>query len=381
MIVKLVSRIWWLCMPLPLIALITAASGILRNDSVKQVPFLMQSPTPNGQILFDFPDLASFRIRLGISAGKDMTPFTSVRTFPQHWARDDIHSFILDDITRLALEYAKGLQLITSKASEPVWLIISGPDNPLDQPSTFVDQLADSAGCARDLPFLQQLGVNAIRAYSVDLTLNHDSCMAALSGAGIHVILDPTLPLNGSIDTTQPTWSTNLQDEVLTSSATNAAPFIKAAARDIKAYLASISSSALVGYADIDGTSNFRDAVANYLQCDPSGTGSGATSIDLFGLNNYEWCGNASTTTYDALNAEFANYNVAAYLGRTGFARGVCRMVLHAGAYLRRRPPFSASWSCDGGRVERQTGDEERDAIGPATRHGVAGISLRAREN
>ncbi|KAF8209778.1 Glucanosyltransferase-domain-containing protein [Mycena galopus ATCC 62051] len=72
-------------------------------------------------------------------------------------------------------------------------LIISGPDNPLDQPSTFVDQLADSAGCARDLPFLQQLGVNAIRAYSVDSTLNHDSCMAALSGAGIYVILDLTL--------------------------------------------------------------------------------------------------------------------------------------------------------------------------------------------
>ncbi|KAF8209875.1 glycoside hydrolase family 72 protein [Mycena galopus ATCC 62051] len=230
--------------------------------------------------------------------------------------------------------YVKGIAYQTQR------LIISGPDNPLDQPSTFVDQLADSAGCARDLPFLQQLGVNAIRAYSVDSTLNHDSCMAALSGAGIYVILDLTLPLNGSIDTTQPTWSTNLQDEyiktinafskydnvlaynvgneVLTSGATNAAPFIKAAARDIKAYLASISSSALVGYADIDGTSDFRDAVAEYLSCDPSGTGSGATSIDLFGLNNYEWCGNASTTTYDALNAEFANYNVAAYFSEFG---------------------------------------------------------------
>ncbi|KAF8209866.1 Glucanosyltransferase, partial [Mycena galopus ATCC 62051] len=53
-----------------------------------------------------------------------------------------------------------------------------------------VDQLADSAGCACDLPFLQQLGVNAIRTYSVDSTLNHDSCMAALGGAGIYVILD-----------------------------------------------------------------------------------------------------------------------------------------------------------------------------------------------
>ncbi|KAF8148960.1 Glucanosyltransferase-domain-containing protein [Mycena galopus ATCC 62051] len=185
-----------------------------------------------------------------------------------------------------------------------------------------VDQLADSAGCTRDLPFLQNLSVNAIRAYSVDSTLNHDSCMSTLSSAGIYVILDLTLPLNGSIDTTQPTWSTNLLDEVLTSDATNAAPFIKAAARDIKAYLASIGSSALVGYADIDGVSTFRDAVADYLPCDPTNANSGATSIDLFGLNNYERCGAASPDTYDSINTEFADYNVVAYFSEGGWGAG-----------------------------------------------------------
>ncbi|KAJ6475458.1 hypothetical protein C8R45DRAFT_802376, partial [Mycena sanguinolenta] len=51
-----------------------------------------------------------------------------------------------------------------------------------------VDNLADSAGCACDLPFLKQLGVNAIHAYSVDSTPNHDSCMAVLSGAAIYVM-------------------------------------------------------------------------------------------------------------------------------------------------------------------------------------------------
>ncbi|KAJ7913621.1 Glucanosyltransferase-domain-containing protein [Mycena leptocephala] len=112
---------------------------------------------------------------------------------------------------------------------------------------TVVDQLADSAGCTRDLPFLQTLGINAIRAYSM------------LSGAGIYVILDLTLPLNGSIDTKIPAWGTNVLDqyittintfskydnvlaynvgnEVLTSIATNAAPFLKAAARDVRMYL------------------------------------------------------------------------------------------------------------------------------------------------
>lgn len=61
---------------------------------------------------------------------------------------------------------------------------------------------------------------------------------------------------------------------------TAAAPFIKAAARDIKAYLKSKSSSALVGYASTDG-SGWRDPLADFLTC-----GSDDTSIDLWGLND-----------------------------------------------------------------------------------------------
>ncbi|KAJ6475373.1 Glucanosyltransferase-domain-containing protein [Mycena sanguinolenta] len=140
-------------------------------------------------------------------------------------------------------------------------------DNPLDQPSTFVDNLTDSAGCARDLPFLQQLGVNASRAHSVDSTLNHDSCMAALSGVGIYVmcLLDQHIETINVFSKYDNVLVYNVGNEVLTASAMNVAPFIKAAARDVKAYLASISSSALVGYADIDDASGFHNAVA---QCD-----------------------------------------------------------------------------------------------------------------
>jgi hypothetical protein len=48
----------------------------------------------------------------------------------------------------------------------------------------------------------------------------------------------------------------------------------------------SISSTTLIGYADIDGASSFWDGVAQYLSCDPSGGGNGDSAVDLFGLNN-----------------------------------------------------------------------------------------------
>ncbi|KAJ7190725.1 1,3-beta-glucanosyltransferase, partial [Mycena pura] len=207
------------------------------------------------------------------------------------------------------------------------------------------DNLADGAACARDLPFLQKLGVNAIRAYSASSSLDHDECMSALSNAGIYVMqvfaisLAPPSEhtLNGSIDTTLPTWSTNILDqylrtidafekydnvlaynvgnEVVKPSATQAAPFVLAAARDVRAYLNSIGSSALVGYASIDGSSTFVQDIAGFFACDRSGD---TASIDLFGLNNYEWCGNAPNTTFDKLNQEFGDYPVAAYFSEFG---------------------------------------------------------------
>jgi len=70
------------------------------------------------------------------------------------------------------------------------------------------------------------------------------------------------------------------------SNGTQAAPFVKAAARDIKAYLKSKNSSVLVGYAAINGADNFKLPLANYLSCDLSGSNSEATAIDIYGLND-----------------------------------------------------------------------------------------------
>lgn len=204
------------------------------------------------------------------------------------------------------------------------------------EPTDYIDPLADAAGCNRDVPYLKQLGVNTVRVYSVNSALNHDSCMQALSSAGIYVILDLALPVNGSIDRVSPAWTDNLLNlytgtvdaflkydnvlafnvgnEVVTAPAdTISGPFIKAAARDIKAYLKSKSSSALISFSSTDGDAGWRVALAEYLACDTD-----ATSIDLYGLNVYRWCGAGSITNYQSIITDYANFPIPAYFSEFG---------------------------------------------------------------
>lgn len=84
------------------------------------------------------------------------------------------------------------------------------------EPSSYIDPLSSGTNCTRDLPYLQQLGVNALRVYSINPQLNHDDCMRTFNDNGIYVLLDVSLPLNGSIDRASPTWSTNLLDAYIT---------------------------------------------------------------------------------------------------------------------------------------------------------------------
>ncbi|KAF7327126.1 1,3-beta-glucanosyltransferase [Mycena kentingensis (nom. inval.)] len=196
------------------------------------------------------------------------------------------------------------------------------------------DILADPTACTRDLPMLRALGVNTIRTYQVDSNANHDGCMQMLEDAGIYVILDLALPLTGSIDSNQPTWTTDLLDQYIRTINTfskynNILAFEARGTRlsnRTQLHLLhsskpprginSISSSALVSYAAVDQSSPA--LLAQYLSCDPSGTGSGSASIDLFGLNNYEWCNDAPASTYDGTNAAMKDYNVAAYFSEYG---------------------------------------------------------------
>lgn len=59
--------------------------------------------------------------------------------------------------------------------------------------------------------------------------------------------------------------------------------FVKAAARDIKAYLKGIGSSALVAYAATDGDATFRNNMAQYMSC-----GDESTVVDLYGAYHYD---------------------------------------------------------------------------------------------
>ncbi|KAH0838660.1 carbohydrate-binding module family 43 protein/Glycoside hydrolase family 72 protein [Lanmaoa asiatica] len=220
--------------------------------------------------------------------------------------------------------------------------VVADPNNPFLEPSTYIDPLSNGTTCQRDLPYLQQLGVNTIRAYSVNSALNHDTCMQLFSNAGIYTIIDLALPLNGSIDRNVPSWTTALQDQyietiqafskydnvlaynvgnevVIAANGTAAATFVKAAARDVKSYLNSIKSSALVGYAAIDGDSSWILPLAEYLSCDTSSANSGATAIDLYGLNNYQWCGTSTfQASYAGTEALYSAYNVPAYFSEFG---------------------------------------------------------------
>jgi hypothetical protein len=214
------------------------------------------------------------------------------------------------------------------------------------EPDSFTDPLALPDACSRDVANFRDLGINTIRVYSVNSSLNHDACMSTFSNAGIYVILDLALPLNGSINRAQPSWDVGLLDlyaktidvftgydnvlafnianEVVTQASNSvAAPFIKAAVRDVKAYLRSKNSNVLVSYSSTDGPSGrtqWRDMLAYYLTC-----GSAATSVDLYGLNSYSWCGNSSyaASGYNTLTNDFDSLPVPAYLAEFGCVEGV----------------------------------------------------------
>ncbi|KAH9926519.1 Glucanosyltransferase-domain-containing protein [Amylocystis lapponica] len=201
-----------------------------------------------------------------------------------------------------------------------------------------LDPLANPSGCNRDIPYLQQLGVNVIRVYQVNASLDHTQCMQALDTAGIYVLLDLASPApNDAINTVSPSWNLgllsnflatvdvfggytnvlgfNVGNEVINTIVDDgAAPYIKAAVRDVKAYTQSKGFTQLVGYTATDSPTS-RAVLPYYLSCEDT-----ASSIDYWGINIYEWCGQSDfiTSGYQARTEELQNLGVPAFFSEFG---------------------------------------------------------------
>lgn len=161
--------------------------------------------------------------------------------------------------------------------------------------------------------------------------------MKLLQAAGIYLIQDLSNPKN-SIVRTAPVWNTDLfatyagvidtlapysnvmgffaGNEVSNDKTnTDASAFVKAAVRDMKAYIKTKNYRTIgVGYATNDDAS-IRDNLAAYFNC-----GDASESIDFWGYNIYSWCGASSFTNsgYDQRTKEFAAYNVPAFFAEYG---------------------------------------------------------------
>jgi 1,3-beta-glucanosyltransferase GAS1 len=200
------------------------------------------------------------------------------------------------------------------------------------------DPLTNGTQCGLDASLMKTLGANTIRVYHVDSSADHKDCMKTFADAGIYLFVDlddfPT-----QIDQDSPHWNqTQLSafekvmdefqqydntagflvgNEVLTrGNGSISAPFVKAAARDVKAYRNKKGYRDIpVGYSAAD-IADLRPMLQNYLAC---GTNT-SESVDFYSLNAYEWCGSASSYTvsgYSQLNENVTSYNIPIFLSET----------------------------------------------------------------
>lgn len=161
--------------------------------------------------------------------------------------------------------------------------------------------------------------------------------MAAFDNAGIYVWLDLDT-FNTTIVQTAPEWSATqflafaqvmdefqqydnlggfwIGNEVINMpDGAPSAPYVKAATTDMKSYMAAKNYRQIpIGYSAAD-IAELRPMLQNYLAC-----GEVAQSIDFFGLNSYEWCGDATyqTSGYSNLQAMSQGYSIPIFFSETG---------------------------------------------------------------
>ncbi|KAG0055303.1 1,3-beta-glucanosyltransferase gas1 [Gryganskiella cystojenkinii] len=209
---------------------------------------------------------------------------------------------------------------------------------PRSSTTGFYDPLARPADCRRDFGLMKDLGLNTIRVYQVDPSLNHDECMTILRDAGIYLMLDLAVPRH-SIVRTNPEYDTNIWNNVRSTinafqgydntmgffvgnevtndnKTTVASGYVRALLRDTKNYLRSQGSRKIpVGYANNDDP-DVRLQIQSYFNCGPE-----EERIDFFGINLYEWCGTGvtyRTSGYAERTADIASYSIPVFLSEFG---------------------------------------------------------------
>lgn len=185
---------------------------------------------------------------------------------------------------------------------------------------------------------MEELGANTLRVYHVDPEANHDGCMETFADAGIYLLIDldtfdtyiipEDLFWNGTqYDRYSEVMDTfHSYDNVLGFFVGNeniaekddsiAAPFIKAAARDMKAYRDTKGYRSIpVGYSAAD-IKELRPMLQDYLTCG----GNASESLDFFALNSYSWCdpSDYKASTYDMLQKYAEDFPVPIFFSETG---------------------------------------------------------------
>jgi len=207
------------------------------------------------------------------------------------------------------------------------------------------DPLVDTTQCTLDAESMATIGTNSIRVYHVDPYANHNGCMDVFSKHGIYVWLDLDT-FNTTVVQTDPAWTADqfiaftqvmdvfqkydnlagfwIGNEVVnTLAGSPAAPYVKAAVTDMKAYMAGKKYRPIpLGYSAAD-IAQLRPALQNYLACGDNMN----ESIDFYGLNSYEWCGDATyqTSGYVNLQAMSEGYNIPIFFSETGCNVGGAR--------------------------------------------------------
>ncbi|KAK5660982.1 hypothetical protein OQA88_12359 [Cercophora sp. LCS_1] len=200
------------------------------------------------------------------------------------------------------------------------------------------DPLIDAEQCSRDVQLMKTLGTNSLRVYHVDPTADHDQCMSLFDEAGIYLMIDLDT-FDTYILPNDPWWNQTQVDRyaevmdafikydnvlaffvgneiIARSNQSQAAPYIKAASRDMKAHRDRKGYRKVpIGYSAAD-IAELRPMLQDYLTCG----GNASENIDFFALNSYSWCDPSTyqTSGYNGLQRQAKDFPVPILFSETG---------------------------------------------------------------